>query len=326
TSIQRRPFKAHNDYLNTLVDWGVVGTALVASAWVLLYWGIIKVWRDVRGRRDDFSRKKSNKFAFLIGASVGLFAILVHSLVDFNMQLPAIAILVVTFMALLSSQWRFATERFWFRMTLPLKSIGTIVLLAGLVYLGLAGVRRGQEYVWLRDAEILEHAPGNYTTARIDVLQKAFAVDPMNFETAYALGESYRSKSWEGGDDYVELAQKAIGWYRRGMKLNPYDPMNWLGCGLCLDWMGSHGEGTENSVTYYNRANALDPNNYFITVETGWHYMQTGDYAAARTWFERSRRLEWKESENRIAFEYAPIAERRLKEDALKNEAKAQAN
>ncbi|HWF19766.1 MAG TPA: O-antigen ligase family protein, partial [Verrucomicrobiae bacterium] len=61
TSIQRRPFKAHNDYLNTLVDWGVVGTALVASAWVLLYWGIIKVWRDVRGRRDDFSRKKSNK-------------------------------------------------------------------------------------------------------------------------------------------------------------------------------------------------------------------------------------------------------------------------
>ncbi len=113
--VQLRPSRVHNDYLNTLADWGVVGAALVASAWVLLVWGILKTWRTVRGGRDDFSRKKSNKFALLIGGSVGLVGILLHSFLDFNMQLPANAILAVTLMALLSSQWRFETERFWFR-------------------------------------------------------------------------------------------------------------------------------------------------------------------------------------------------------------------
>ena len=321
--VQKRPDKVHNDYLNTLVDWGIVGAALVASCWGLLYWGVFKGWRQVRGKRDDFSRKKSNKFAFLIGASVGLFAILLHSFVDFNMQLPAIAILVVTFMALLSSQWRFSTERYWFRMNAALKGIATVLLASGLAYLGMQGVRRAREYVFLRDAGELEHLP-NYSTARIELLEKAFAVDPMNFQTAYTIGDSYRVKSWVGGDDYVQLAEKGLEWFRRGMKLNPYNPMNWLGCGLCLDWMGPYGEGAkQDSISYYNRANALDPNNYVITVYTGWHYVQTGDYAAARTWFERSRRLDEKESDNRIALEYAKIAEERLKEGAMKTKPEA---
>lgn len=319
--VQRRPFKAHNDYLNTLVDWGVVGTSLVAASWMLLYWGIFKAWRAVRGARDDFSRKKSNKFAFLIGASLGLFAILLHSFVDFNMQLPAIAILVVTFMALLSSQWRFATERHWVRMTTPLKYAATMVLAGGLAYLGWQGWHRAKEFAWLHRAEKLGQLPGNYNTARIELLTRAFAADPMNFDTSYAIAECYRARSWEGGDDYVALAKEAMEWYQRGMKLNPYDPMNWLGYGMCLDWMGPQSaEGSpQDSSSYYNQANALDPNNYFITAETGWHFVQTGDYAAALTWFERSRRLESKEADNKLVYDYKPIAQRLLEQAAAKN-------
>ncbi|MDB6023082.1 MAG: O-antigen polymerase [Pedosphaera sp.] len=319
TDVQLRPFKVHNDYLNTLVDWGVAGAVLVASAWVLLYGGIFKNWRSVRGGRDDFSRKKSNKFAFLVGASVGLFAILLHSFLDFNMQLPAIAILAVALMAMLTSQWRFATERYWFRVGWVLKGVATVCLLAGAAYLGREGWQRGREYVWLRQAEELEKLPVSYTYARIEALEKAFAVDLMNFETTYAIGECYRLKSWVGNDDYVDLAKKAMVWYQRGMKLDPYDSHNWLGYGMCLDWIGSGGNETpQDSSTYYDRANALDPNSYFITVNIGWHYVQIGDYAAARSWFERSRQLEWGKEDNRVAHEYLPIVERRLKEAALK--------
>jgi hypothetical protein len=46
----------------------------------------------------------------------------------------------------------------------------------------------------------------------------------------------------------------------------------------------------------------------------GWHYVQTEDYAAARVWFERSRRLEW--LENRIADTYLEITKRRLEDGA----------
>jgi len=45
--------------------------------------------------------------------------------------------------------------------------------------------------------------------------------------------------------------------------------------------------------------------------------MQTGDYAAARSWLERSRRLEWQD-DNEIAINSLPIVERLLKADAEK--------
>lgn len=323
SDVQLRPYKVHNDYLNTLVDWGLAGAVLVAVPWTLMYWGVFKCWRTVRGGRDDFARKKSNKFAFLVGSSLGLLAILLHSFLDFNMQLPAIAILAVTFMALLTSQWRFETERFWFRAGAALKIVATLCLLAGMVYLGQGASRRAQEFVWLHKAEQLENLPINYTYERIEALEKAFAIEPMNFDTAYEIGEGYRNKSWLGDDNYKDLATNAMTWYQRGMTLNPHSAYNWLRYGMCLDWVTPGGDGMDrDSVKYYSRANELDPNSYFITANTGWHYVQVGDYAAARTWFERSCKLEWNKSENQIAFDYLPIVERRLQEAALRTKPK----
>jgi hypothetical protein len=46
----------------------------------------------------------------------------------------------------------------------------------------------------------------------------------------------------------------------------------------------------------------------------GWHYVQTGDYAAARSWFERSRRLQG--GDNRMADSYLGILSRRMLEAA----------
>ena len=317
--VQMRPQRAHNDYLNTLADWGVVGAGLVASAWLLLFWGILRNWKYVRGARDDFARKKSSKLAFLIGASVGLLAILMHCVVDFQMHAPANAILAVTWMALLSSQWRFATERFWFRAGLVLKCLASAVLLAGMIYLGREGVRGARECRWLWRAQklALPPAPNNFTYARIGALKNAFAAEPMNPATVYEIGECYRLKSWDGGDDFAALAKQALEWYRRGMKLNPYNPDNWVRAGMCLDWMNSGQDSAkEDSSPYYQQAIRLDPNNYFITANTGWHYVETGDLAAARTWFERSKRLKWLVEDNQIAYDYLPIVERRLQEAA----------
>ena len=60
----------HNDYLNCLADWGTVGAALVASAWILLYWGISKTRKFVQ-RSNDLGTKPSNRSSFVLGASVG---------------------------------------------------------------------------------------------------------------------------------------------------------------------------------------------------------------------------------------------------------------
>jgi tetratricopeptide (TPR) repeat protein len=237
---------------------------------------------------------------------MGLLAILFHSVVDFNMHIPANAILAVTLMALLSSALRFTTDRYWFTAGIATKTAATLLLLAGLGYLSWQGARRTAEHIWLKRAV---HST-DQASARL-ALEKAFAIEPTNFETAYACGEVLRTESWEGNSNYARLASAAMEWFDRSMKLNRYDGYSYLRYGMCLDWLGQ----TDKARPYFDRAVELDPNGYFTVAYMGWHYFQTGDYAAARSWFERSYRLH--AEENVIANSYLQIViDRMLKRAA----------
>jgi O-antigen ligase len=304
--IQLRPDRAHNDFLNTLVDWGVIGLGLVLGALGVLAVGILRAWRRVGGVAADLGHRRSNRFAFVLGASTGLVALFIHSAVDFNMHVPANAMIAVTLMALLAAHLRFATERWW--SNAPGGAVVLISVMLGGVALFLAGAggRRAAEYVWLTRAEALP----NFSSAQADALKSAFAAEPKNFETAYQIGECYRTQSWEGGENYVELACQALVWFDRASKLNPYDAGSALSQGMCLDWIGRKDE----AGPFFNRAEELDPNGYFTVAHVGWHYVQLENYAAARPWFERSLQLQWKN--NPIARTYLDICNRRLLEAA----------
>ncbi len=305
-NVQASPDRAHNDYLNLLADWGAVGGIIVLAGMVAFGAGLRKTWKYVRPSENDFGRGMSNRFAFFLGASAGLLALAVHSVVDFNLHIPANAILGVTLLALLSSNLRFATERYWLGARLPVKMLATLALVAGVAYLSCQGWRRGREAAWLAQAEPLP----NFSPERAAAWKKAFDVEPMNFETAYNLGEAYRVQSFDGGQNYEDLAKTAMQWYARGMKLNPHDGYNYLRYGMCLDWLEKHDE----AGPYFNRADALDPNGYYTAANVGWHYVQAGNYAAARPWLERSLRLEWRG--NDMARFYLDIVERKLVENA----------
>jgi O-antigen ligase len=281
--VQASPDRAHNDYLNLLADWGTAGGIIVLAGMVMFGAGWRKTWKYVRPAENDFGRSLSNRFAFFLGASAGLLALAVHSMVDFNLHIPANAITGVTLLALLSSNQRFATERYWLSVRLPVKMFITLALVAGAVYLSCEGWRRGHEAYWLARAEQSEL----YSTAQAANLEQAFASEPMNFETANSIGEIYRLQSFEGGQNYADLAKKAMPWYERGMKLNPHDGHNYLGYGMCLDWLGKYDE----AAPYFNRADAHDPNSNFMAANIGWHYVQIGNYAAARPWLLRATRL-----------------------------------
>jgi O-antigen ligase len=308
--VQMRPDRAHNDILNTLVDYGLVGALLVAAAWALLGIGVVKTWSFVRGSAGDLGGKRnSTKFAFVLGASAGLLALLLHSTIDFNFHIPANAILAVALMALLSAHLRFATERYWFTMRAGLKVLMTLVVLAGLAYLGQQEWRHYRELVWLNKAARTARV-SLYSEKEAEFLQKAFAVEPENFETAFNLGEACRLRSQEGGSDYREWAAKAMDWYGRSIKLNPYKGYTYLNYGTCLDWIGK----PEESARYFSRAEGLDPNGYFTVANIGVHYVQLGDYAAAKSWLERSLRLMWQS--NLIASSYLKIVNEKMREAA----------
>ncbi len=71
---------AHNDYVQVLVETGLIGFAAVV-------WFIVEVYRaglrNVAGWNRDYSR------ALTLAAVVGCTGLLVHSLFDFNLQIPA---------------------------------------------------------------------------------------------------------------------------------------------------------------------------------------------------------------------------------------------
>jgi len=83
-----------------------------------------------------------------------------------------------------------------------------------------------------------------------------------------------------------------------------------LRTGMCLDWLGRQSEADN----WFSRAEACDPNGYYMAANLGWHYVQTGDYAAARQWFVRSLKLGGYNSNT--ALNYLQICEPKLMEKA----------
>jgi O-antigen ligase len=313
--VQMNPEYTHNDYLNTLADWGTVGAAFVAAALLFLALGVGKTWSSIRLSSGDLGGKSgSNKFAFVFGASIGLVAILLHSVVDFNMHIPANAILAIALMALISSHLRFATESYWFKFPLPLKVVATVVVLVSTVYLGAQAWRQGAEFICLQRAA---HAP-DFSVDKVQLLSRALSVEPMNPQTAYDIGEAYRLQSQEGGQhyegqegvNYRMLGTNAMHFFASSFALNKWDSRPWAGYGWCLDWLDRQSE----SAPYFWRAEQLDPNNYYNLNQIGLHYVQQREYAAARPWFERSFRLNM--LENPIAQNYTTLCVARLQEAA----------
>jgi O-antigen ligase len=305
-SLQMRPGRAHNDYLNLLADWGTAGGIIVLAGMATFALGLWKTHGYVRRSENHFGSAMSNRHAFFLGAAGGLLALATHSLVDFNLHIPANAILGVTLLALVSSNLRFATENYWLNIRLPLKILVTFPLALGIAYLGWQEWRRGNETVRLARAERLPI----YSPEQAAALGKAFAAEPLNFETAYNIGECYRIESFDGGENYENLAKTAMQWYECSWNLNHYDGYDYLRYGMCLDWLDDH----DKARTFFSHADVLDPNSYYTAANIGWHYAQVGDYAAARPWLERSMRLHWQG--NDIARTYLDLVRQKLLENA----------
>ena len=93
--------QSHNDYLQVLADCGVVG-AVIAVAFIALLC------------RATFRGAKSSDpliAGIAAGSGAGIFAILVHSLFDFNLQLPSNALLFLLLCAVVSGACTLASDR-----------------------------------------------------------------------------------------------------------------------------------------------------------------------------------------------------------------------
>lgn len=301
-ALQARPERAHNDYLNTLADFGLFGGILLLTTLVVFGWEIFRSWRYVKRSPNDLSTKRSNKSALVLGGGLGVLAVLIHSIFDFSLHIPANAILAVTLAALVAGHFRFASEGYWHTVRWPLRIPVALVLGAGIFLLLKLTIIHTGEARWLSRAAATKPNSDSHVSA----LQKAFAADPQNFDTAYAVGEALRLASWQGQAGFGDLASQAMEWFQRAMKLNRFDPYPLLRYGMCLHWLKRGNE----AAPWFEKAVALDPKSYYLQALLGWHYAQLKDWPKAKEAFERSLVLNPKN--NPIATSYLPIVEQKI--------------
>ena len=277
---QSQPIYVHNDYLNTLCEWGLAGFALVIAALGCLLAGVARVWPYVRRSSGDLGGKHSSRAAFVLGAALGVLALAVHSVVDFNMQIPANAITAITLMALLTTHWRFATERCWVNPGRFGKVLLAGAVLGAVWFLGQESLRAGQEFNWMVRGL---NAKASWEE-RVAALEKAQKIEPDNYMSDFLLGETYRLRAWEGDAGNEVLALRGTQWLARSIALNPLDAQSWRAYGQCLDWLGR----TNEASFYYVHALGLNSADSRMEAQFAYHCMWVRNYALAELWLRRA--------------------------------------
>ncbi|MBI3652534.1 MAG: O-antigen ligase family protein [Acidobacteria bacterium] len=84
--------QSHNDYLQIVADCGMIGAGIAVWFLVLLCRAI---WRGIHSPDAALA-------AVALGSSAGIFAMLIHSFFDFNLQIPSNALWFLTLCALVS--------------------------------------------------------------------------------------------------------------------------------------------------------------------------------------------------------------------------------
>lgn len=283
--IQARPGRVHNDYLNLLVDWGIIGASVVGIGCILLIGGLIQTQKYVnRASRDIGANRNSNRSAFLLGALCSALALSVHSSFDFNLHVPANAVVAAVILALAASHLRFTSARYWINDQPGLKIVYTIPLATVAAFLIFNGLNSAREQWHLLQAEAAKTQ-----REQIERWKQAAQIEPRNFETLYHIGESLRHLGFHSAENAKENLKASILWFQKSSKIHPQFAFNYIGIGMALDRLNRVDEATP----YYQEAVHLDPNQHEVLNYVGWHQINRGDYPAAKKYFERSLEIKW---------------------------------
>jgi O-antigen ligase len=279
--LQIRPRYVHHDVLQLISDYGLVGFALVAAIFACFFWHAARLSRP---------RHSPEQRAFATGAAVAVAMILVHSFVDFNMHIPANAVLLATLMGLTVAMENGNGQP----RRVQMKRLSRIALAASL--LALTGIA-----LWF-GAPMARASHNNFWgNACKEVLawdralqfyQRAVAADPRFPEPYARMGDVYRARSAlqaRAADEAnrKSLARQAIQAYQRSLELNPYQSEVMLRLAHAYELAGDN----DSALKTYYRALAVDPNNAFSYQRLGIFYRHMGEDELAAEAFEKSDAL-----------------------------------
>lgn len=262
--VQNDPIHVHNDYIQLLADYGLAGAILflllLASQ---LRAGIAGFRHLVRKSDDEKQNSYGDRLPLLIGALAGLFAYVVHSVVDFNMQLPLNAVVMAMLLGVItnpggrpvnSSLHHGHVRKTLLRGCIPL--LGVLVLIYGIPRIP------GEYYseksrVALRDGKPEE---------ALKIARSGLQSIKDNPELYYQAGDAALRLAETEGKDAGRLHLEAVDMFSKGLSLFRYDSRLALKLALAQASLGDYYTATE-TVRY---AGKLDPNSSFVPAYRGY--------------------------------------------------------
>lgn len=243
---------AHNDWAQLAADYGLVGLVLVALFFVVALAGGLKDFTvALRERMAISSRPQSNSAAFSMGAFSAAVACGAHAFFDFNMQLPANAVLAGIVFGLLANPG--ASEphhrKGWGRISRVGTALAAVICAAVLANELRTSAR--SEWLALRTENAL--LTRDYADAIRDG-RAALALSPDHARLQRLVGESLLRSAPDSETstrDYVA----AVFHLRRSVEIDPGERWSWLILALASTAAGQ----PENAEREHLEAIRLDP-------------------------------------------------------------------
>jgi O-antigen ligase len=282
--LQGRARYAHNDVLQLASDYGLVGALLVVGALGCFYWHAGKLSSHV-----NFSDQR----AFAVGVAFAVTAMLVHSLIDFNLHIPANALLLVVLMALAISLENGTSHsvRVLLQRRQQLILGGVVLILTCLA--GWAGWKLTVPRLLIARAD--DASAMEQWDEAMALYNRAAKMDPKNPFPALKQAGLFVLQAEQFKDaadsDLVAIrtnfVARAHAEFTRAIQLNPYDIEAYLGQARAHVLAGQDDKALES----FERAIAMDPNNAMLRVRLGEFHRWAGRKESAIAAFNQAMEL-----------------------------------
>lgn len=266
-SVQNDAQHVHNDYLELLAEYGIIGSALMLIFLAAhLGSGFSAMGAIMRTRLKPFGLARSNELAVVLGILSGLAALAAHSITDFNLHIPGNTMLVAALFGILANPRTPVAEE-----EVRRRASGVLVRLTpallGIPLIAVAAPRVRAEYCAERARMALRD---NLHEMAIGYAERGIADDTRNPNLYYYLGESKHDLGMFATDPTVrkKFLVEAASAFAEGIKHFPADLQLLLALGRTLDNLGRFPEADY----VFRVAVEADPNFANVYSYYGYHY------------------------------------------------------
>jgi O-antigen ligase/Tfp pilus assembly protein PilF len=221
---------AHNDYLEFLATGGIIIAGLMLFALIFILYKAFQIYGK---------RREAYAIYIFVSALAAVFSILLHSFVEFNMQIGANGLYFFFILAVATSS---ANTRF--RNGLPatylkpstakfyIPLLAAFCLAAGVLYVNFGALLGNLYFSDFQNVNLNNDISSENLPLLHRAAQKAAAADPVNPEYSYILAKTSAA---------MKQADTALHYYKKSLRLAPLNSRYLKDAGDFLSGQGNHG-------------------------------------------------------------------------------------